>query len=147
MLEESFITIIMKFKYLFYKRFYDNLNNKESGLTSTEAFCLDAIYILNRPTITELAKFLKISNSNVAYRIMNLINKGYVKKIQSQFDKREYYLLTTNKYDKYYGIDNELLESVTSKLEMKLTREEIKKLDQSLRSVMEELEEENNIWN
>lgn len=145
MLEESFITIIMKFKYLFYKRFYDNLNNKESGLTSTEAFCLDAIYILNRPTITELAKFLKISNSNVAYRIMNLINKGYVKKIQSQFDKREYYLLTTNKYDKYYGIDNELLESVTSKLEMKLTREEIKKLDQSLRSVMEELEEENNI--
>lgn len=147
MLEESFITIIMKFKYLFYKRFYDNLNNKDSGLTSTEAFCLDAIYILNRPTITELAKFLKISNSNVAYRIMNLINKGYVKKIQSQFDKREYYLLTTNKYDKYYGIDNELLESVTSKLEMKLTREEIKKLDQSLRSVMEELEEENNIWN
>ena len=147
MLEESFITIIMKFKYLFYKRFYDNLNNKESGLTSTKAFCLDAIYILNRPTITELAKFLKISNSNVAYRIMNLINKGYVKKIQSQFDKREYYLLTTNKYDKYYGIDNELLESVTSKLEMKLTREEIKKLDQSLRSVMEELEEENNIWN
>lgn len=145
MLEESFITIIMKFKYLFYKRFYDNLNNKDSGLTSTEAFCLDAIYILNRPTITELAKFLKISNSNVAYRIMNLINKGYVKKIQSQFDKREYYLLTTNKYDKYYGIDNELLESVTSKLEMKLTREEIKKLDQSLRSVMEELEEENNI--
>ena len=74
-----------------------------------------------------------------------MINKGYVKKIQSQFDKREYYLLTTNKYDKYYGIDNELLESVTSKLEMKLTREEIKKLDQSLRSVMEELEEENNI--
>ena len=122
MLEESFITIIMKFKYLFYKRFYDNLNNKESGLTSTEAFCLDAIYILNRPTITELAKFLKISNSNVAYRIMNLINKGYVKKIQSQFDKREYYLLTTNKYDKYYGIDNELLESVTSKLKMKLTQ-------------------------
>ena len=33
MLEESFITIIMKFKYLFYKRFYDNLNNNESGLT------------------------------------------------------------------------------------------------------------------
>lgn len=145
MLEESFITVITKFKYLFYKRFYDNLNNKESGLTSTEAFCLDAIYILNRPTITELAKFLKISNSNVAYRIMNLINKGYVKKIQSQFDKREYYLLTTNKYDKYYGIDNELLEFVTSKLETKLTREEIKKLDQSLRTVMEELEEENNI--
>ena len=28
--------------------------------------------------------------------------------------------------------DNELLESVTSKLEMKLTREEIKKLDQSI---------------
>ena len=147
MLEESFIAVITKFKYLFYKRFYDNLNNKDSGLTSTEAFCLDAIYILNRPTITELAKFLKISNSNVAYRIMNLINKGYVKKIQSQFDKREYYLLTTNKYDKYYGIDNELLEFVTSKLETKLTREEIKKLDQSLRTVMEELEEENNIWN
>lgn len=145
MLEESFIAVITKFKYLFYKRFYDNLNNKDSGLTSTEAFCLDAIYILNRPTITELAKFLKISNSNVAYRIMNLINKGYVKKIQSQFDKREYYLLTTNKYDKYYGIDNELLEFVTSKLETKLTREEIKKLDQSLRTVMEELEEENNI--
>lgn len=46
----------------------------------------------DRPTVNEFASFVQISPPNAAYKVNSLIRKGYLKKVQSQEDKREYRL-------------------------------------------------------
>ena len=41
---------------------------------------------------------------NAAYKIGSLVKKGYVEKIQSTTDRREYNLRPTQKYIDYYNI-------------------------------------------
>ena len=59
---------------------------------------------------------MKISTPNAAYKIGSLMRKGYVEKIQSANDRREYHLGHTQKYFEYYNISYSYLHTVVERV-------------------------------
>lgn len=139
MLEQVFSEIYTKFKLNFYTKIFRRFNDREASLTATETFCVEAIYALNRPTVNEFASFIQISQPNAAYKINSLIKKGYLEKIQSTEDKREYYLEVTDKFMEYYDLSYEYIEVVMQRIRDKFPPEDIKKFESMLEVISNEL--------
>ena len=104
MLQDSFSKVYTKFKMHFYQKMFEKLQEREASLTTVETFCMEIIYALDKPTVAQFADMANISSPNAAYKINNLVKKGYLKKVQSEEDKREYHLEVTQKYIDYYNI-------------------------------------------
>ena len=102
MLTEVFAEVYEKFKLNLYKHMFVNGGGKEHELTATETFTLEVIHAMKNPKVSQLAEFLEMSTPNVAYKISSLMKKGYIEKIQSKEDKREYILKETEKFHEYY---------------------------------------------
>ena len=100
---------------------------------------METIQALGSPTINEFASFMRISPPNAAYKINSLIRKGYVQKIQSEHDKREYHLQVTQKYKDYYNISNDYVQTVTERIRQRFTPEECEKLNEMLEIISQEL--------
>lgn len=139
MLEDAFNDVYDKFKINFYRNIFSGFETRETSLTTLETFCLEVIYVLNNPTLNELATFLNISQPNMAYKIASLVKKGYVIKIQSESDKREFHLSLTDKFYKYYNIKNDYIKLVLSRLKNTYSEDELKKFEQMLTIVSTEL--------
>ncbi len=139
MLQDAFMKVYTKFKLHFYKKFFEHAKEREASLTTVETFCMEIIHSINNPTVNEFAKVANISSPNAAYKINNLIKKGYLKKVQSEKDKREFHLEVTQKYLDYYNISYNYIGKVMKRLEERLTEEEQKALEKVLTLMDEEL--------
>lgn len=80
MLDRAFDRVYTKFKLHFYRAVFARFQNREASLTTVESFCMEIINALGHPTINEFSSFVNISPPNAAYKINNLIQKGYVTK-------------------------------------------------------------------
>ncbi|MGN0243521.1 MAG: MarR family transcriptional regulator, partial [Lachnospiraceae bacterium] len=98
MLQQSFDRVYSKFKLHFYQKVFEKWQDREASLTTVETFCMEIIYAMHNPTINEFAQVANLSSPNAAYKVNNLVKKGYLQKIQSEEDKREYHLQVTQKY-------------------------------------------------
>lgn len=125
MIRDSFTKVYMKFKLHFYQKVFERLMDREATLTTVETFCMEIIYALGSPTVAEFAKVANISSPNAAYKINNLVKKGYLQKTQSEFDKREYHLEVTEKYLNYYNISYSYMDVVMKRIEERFTPEEV----------------------
>lgn len=65
-------------------------------LTISQLQYIDAIYALGEPTITEIAGKLKITKASVTVGINKLIQSGYVRKYQSDLDRRVFHVRLTD---------------------------------------------------
>ncbi|MBO5657528.1 MAG: MarR family transcriptional regulator [Agathobacter sp.] len=139
MLQDGFSKVYTKFKLHFYKKFFENAPDREASLTTVETFCMEIIYAMNKPTINEFAKMANISSPNAAYKVNNLINKGYLRKIQSETDKREFHLEVTQRYISYYNMSYNYIGTVMKRLEERLSTEERESLDKVLNLLYDEL--------
>ena len=139
MLSEVFLEVYEKFKLNFYMNMFLKIKDRETSLTATETFTVEVIHALKNPKVSQLAKFLDMSTPNVAYKISSLIKKGYVEKIQSTEDKREYILKATDKFYSYYNEKNEYIETVLKRLEEKMGSENTKKLVEILEVMSSDL--------
>ena len=139
MLEDSFANVYSKFKLHFYREIFSTFQDREASLTAVETFCMEVILALKEPTVNEFASFVRISSPNAAYKINNLIQKGYVEKIQSSNDCREYHLRPTQKYIEYYNISSSYLHSVMDRVKKRFSLEEMENLDQMLQIIGREL--------
>lgn len=139
MLENLFSDVYEKFKLSFYKSIFKGFEDRETSLTSTEIFCVEVINALGKPTISELTEFMDISQQNMAYRVTKLVNKGYIDRVQSEDDKREYYLVPTQKFHNYYDIRTEYISTVIRRLEERFPEEEIDILIEMLDMMSNEL--------
>ena len=92
MLEKEFEKLYFKFRNNYCKNLFSGVNDGDESLSPTESYCVEAIFLLNRPTVHQFANFVNISQPNATYRISNLISKGYVRKVLSEDDRREYFL-------------------------------------------------------
>ena len=137
--EGDFQTIYKKFKLHFYREIFGNWTVGEATLTTVETFCMEVIYAMRRPTINEFANFIKISQPNAAYKVNNLIRKGFLRKIRSQKDKREYFLEVTDKYLEYLDIENSYMHKVLERLESRFTKTQLEELDNMLKIISSEL--------
>ncbi len=139
MLNEAFINVYTKFKLHFYRSVFARFSSREATLTAVECFCMEVILALNEPTINEFASFVQVSPPNAAYKVSSLIQKGYVEKVQSSKDKREYYLKPTQKYMNYYNISYSYLTTVLDRMKERLTPEEIAVMVKALTLISDEL--------
>ena len=122
MLEQRFETVYTKFKLHFYQEIFERFQNREASLTTVETFCMEIIMALGQPTVNEFSNFVGISPPNAAYKINNLIQKGYVRKERSPEDKREYHLVVTQKYIDYYNISYSYLGTVMGRIQQRFGR-------------------------
>lgn len=139
MLQDAFVKVYTKFKLHFYKKFFERVQERETSLTTVETFCMEIIYSINNPTVNEFARVANISSPNAAYKINNLIKKGYLRKVQSETDKREFHLEVTEKYMDYYNITYSYIGKVMERLQERLTSEELVTLEKVLNIMSEEL--------
>ena len=139
MLEERFQEVYSKFKLHFYQETFARFQNREASLTTVETFAMETIYALGSPTVHEFAEFMRISSSNAAYKIASLIRKGYVRKVQSENDAREYHLCPTEKYLEYYNISSSYVHEVVERIKERFSAEELAALEKVLTVVSEEL--------
>ena len=105
-------------------KFEENAWDSNKLQAWSESFCMEVIYAMKNPTINEFANFIQISSPNAAYKVNSLIRKGYLKKIQSRRDKREYYLKVTQKYLDYYNVSSSYVSDVLAKVKESMTDEE-----------------------
>ena len=138
-LEEKFSSVYNKFKLHFYQEIFSRFQNREASLTAVETFAMEAIYALGAPTVHEFASFMSISSSNAAYKIASLIKKGYVEKVQSKTDAREFHLRPTKKYLDYYDISSSYIHEVMERIKHRFPPEDVDRLVQILTIMSDEL--------
>lgn len=142
MLEQTLTDIYTKFKIHFYKEVFKTIKARETSLSAVEVFCVEIIHALNEPTVNEFANFIQVSSPNAAYKVSSLIAKGYIEKVQSEEDKREFYLRVTPKYYEYYNLSQNYLNEVAKRTEEHFSKEEVEKLDNMLGVITNELMKE-----
>ena len=82
---------------------------------------------------------MNLSTPNAAYKINSLVKKGYVERIQSSTDKREYHLRPTQKYIDYYNISYSYLHQVMERAKERFSPEDLQKLEEMLVIFSDEL--------
>ena len=139
MLEKAFQDVYTKFKLHFYQNVFQRFATREATLTTVESFCMEGIMARGEPTIAEFSRMMQISTPNAAYKIGSLVRKGYVEKIQSTTDRREYHLRPTQKYIEYYNISYSYLHTVIERVRERFPEEDTAKMEEMLTIISNEL--------
>jgi DNA-binding MarR family transcriptional regulator len=145
MLEKKLTEVYTKFKIHFYQEMFKKLHSRETTLTIVELFCVEIIYSLNEPTIKEFADFIGISSPNAAYKIACLIEKGYIEKVQSETDRREFHLHVTDKYLEYLNLSQGYVSTVAKRVEERFTEQRVEAFADILQDMSNDLMPEVNI--
>ena len=139
MLEKSFTRVYDKFKLHFYRKVFELVRERDGSLSAMEAFSLEVIKILDRPTVGQFADFLNISQSNATYKVNNLIKKGYLERQNSTDDRREYYLVLSEKFYNYMGLISSYETQVAQRIRERFPEEDVEKFDEMLSIISDEL--------
>ena len=139
MIEKSFTEVYDKFKLQFYRKVFDQVRERDGSLSAMEAFSLEVIAMLDRPTVGQFADFLNISQSNATYKVNSLMKKGYLERHNSTTDRREYHLVLSEKFYNYMGLLSNYEHTVMQRLEQRLSAEDAQKFDEILRLMSSEL--------
>ena len=139
MSKNALAEVYSKFRVHYYRDVFKRINNRELSLTTTEAYCVEIIGSLGEPTINEFASFVGISSPNATYKVNSLIRKGYLTKEQSGEDKREMILKVTDKYYKYWNINDKYMEIVHDRLKKSLTPEEFEFFNNIMLKISDEM--------
>ena len=139
MLDISFCDVYDKFKLQFYRRVFDLVRERDGSLSAMECFSLEVINMLGQPTVGQFADFLNISQSNATYKVNSLIKKGYIERLNSQVDRREYHLVLSEKFLNYVGLFNNYERTVMQRIEQRFPPEDVQKFDEILNVISKEL--------
>ena len=139
MMESSFIEVYDKFKLEFFRRIFELVREREGSLSAMEAFSIEVIHALHEPTVGQFAEFLNISQSNAAYKVNNLIKKGYLIRQNSETDRREYHLILSDKYYGYTDIMRSYVDTVVGRIRKSFTPEEAKQFGDMLDRISNEM--------
>ncbi len=135
MLEKEFEKLYFKFRNNYCKNLFSGVNEDKDSLSPTESYCVEAIFLMNRPTVHQFANYVNISQPNATYRISNLISKGYVRKVLSEDDRREYFLEVTDKFSKNYGMNSSFNAQLMNNIREKFSQEEIVQLEKFMKKL------------
>ena len=80
-----------------------------------------------------------ISAPNAAYKVNALIQKGYIEKVRSESDRREYHLRPTRRFWEYYELSSSYAKIVERRCRERFAPEELEKLEEMLTIITEEL--------
>ena len=136
--KESLIKIVENLSFMMEKYEEKALNNEElTSLTGKQINYIDIINEFNEPTFSQIAETLNVTKPTVTIAIDNLISRGYIKKIQSEKDRRVYHLRLTDKGKKVVKLHNKCHREFANKISNCLSPEETKNLVGILKKVVE----------
>jgi DNA-binding MarR family transcriptional regulator len=141
MLEKEFEKLYFKFRNKYCENLFSSVTEDKQSLSPTESYCVEAIFLLKRPTVHQFANYVNISQPNATYRINNLISKGYIRKVLSEEDRREYFLEVTDKFSKNYGVNSSFNSELMNGIRNKFTKDEIIMLENLMKKVNEIMKE------
>lgn len=139
MLRKNFTEVYDKFKLHFYRNVFDLVRERDGSLSAMEAFSLEVIQMLGEPTVGQFAEFLNISQSNATYKVNSLIRKGYLERLNSTSDRREYHLVLSEKFYKYISIMSNYELDVLDRIEKRFSPEDVEKFTEMLSVISKEL--------
>lgn len=137
MLEQEFERLYYKFRTNYCKNLFASV--KEGSISANDSYCLEAIFLLRRPTVNEFADYVNMSLPNASYRINSLIKKGYVRKFVSENDRREYHLEVTDKFLSQYGANASFNNTLMSQIRKNFSAEEIHALEGMIKRIVDEI--------
>lgn len=129
-----------KVRLIIYKNMFNRIKDNEEALTSSEYFCMECIYLMDKPTISQFAHFLDISSPNATYKVKQLIKKGFIEKVKSEYDGREYILVPTQKFFEYYENKDDYV--LINDLKQHMDKKECKKMDKILKIMTDQMEKD-----
>ena len=100
---------------------------------------MEVILAMGTPTVAEFSNMMQISTPNAAYKISSLVQKGYIEKVRSETDRREYHLEVTQKYIDYYNISSAYMVEVMDRIAKRFSPEDCAKLEEMLTIISREL--------
>ena len=139
MLEQEFERLYYRFRLLHYQTMFEQIEEKESRMSATEAFAAEVIHLLDRPTVKEFADFLHISQPNATYKINSLETKGYIRRIPSSEDRREILLDTTDKFRQYYGRNAPFVRKMIAGMKERYSPAELDRIEALIRQIVDEV--------
>ncbi len=140
MLHEEISKLYRQFRLLHYRKLFRHIREKDGSLSATEAFAADVVFLLEEPTVTQLAETLGISQPNATYKVNNLSAKGYVQKNASETDQRVCRLTVSDKFHNYYDTSDSFLRTALGRMGEQYTEEELALLEKMLCSLNEALD-------
>jgi len=138
-LEENFEKIYRDFRLHIYKRVFSVLGEREGSLSATEFFAVETIGLMGEPTVGEFAEALSITSSLAAYKVRQLVEKGYINKVSAD-DKRSFKLQVTDKFTRYYHQENSYGSYIFKLLSKTLNREELEFTDKLFKKFVKTIE-------
>jgi len=140
MLYDEVVELDKRFRLIHYRSLFGRIKDKAGSLSATESFSVDAIYLLNEPTIKQFADYLGISQPNATYKVNSLIEKGYITKIPSTDDRREYRLQVSEKFFKYYDVADSVITDALDEITPQFSEDELKAFETVLKALNREIE-------
>lgn len=133
------VELYNKFRIYFYMQVFSRFEKREATLTTVESYSMECIRALGEPTVQEFAGMMGISAPNAAYKVNALIQKGYIEKVRSESDRREYHLRPTSRFWEYYELSSSYAKIVERRCRERFAPEELEKLEEMLTIITEEL--------
>lgn len=129
-----------KVKLIIFKNIFERISDKDETVSTSEYFCLECIYLMGTPTVTQFAEFMDISAPNATYRVKQLMKKGFITKERSEKDGREYCLVPTQKFFDYYENRDDYV--LINDMKKNFTKKECHKIDKIMKILTEQIEPE-----
>jgi len=108
-------------------------------LTIKQYYNLDLISRMGNPTSTELAERLGITKPSVSAIVNKLIEKGYVRKEQSEDDQRSYHLHLSEKGKSLIEAEHKIYRAFALHIRTTLESEEQEQFVQILQKILKTL--------
>jgi len=136
LLEKNFETLYLLFRSNYYRQIVKEIGIKEGSLSATESYCVEIIYLLNKPTVSDFALYLNLSVPNANYKINSLVKKGYVIREQSKTDLREQHLCVTDKFLNYYCLNDTAIALLFRRIRETFSPEDLERLDDMIQRIV-----------
>lgn len=107
-----------------------------SELSMRQLLYLETIARMDRPAFSELAEKLEVTRPSVTALVQKLIRMGYVKKVQSEEDRRVYHIVLTPKGEQFNQMHANVHRLIAQKLTENLNADEVQQLSDLLQKVM-----------
>lgn len=107
-----------------------------SQLTISQLHYIEAIHLLNNPTISEVAETLKITKASATVGVKRLTDLGYLNKRKSDQDKRVTNVSLTKKGEKLALSKQKALNDYENKMTAALKPEELEQLEIIMRKLV-----------
>ena len=116
------------------------------SFSNNDYYYLTTIYYLGKPNLSQIASELGLTKPAISVLIQKLVKMNLIEKIQSEEDKRVYYICLTEKGKKIVDGDESLYSGISSIIENLITdKEQYKYIDTLLSEIVLRLKDQKEI--